>query len=310
MLITLPFVLFILNFYPLMRPRSEIKLPFLFLSLLFSLINIYSQNAAHALYSSEHMPLDVKFCFSVRAYIFYITKTLFPFNLAPLYIVREEIIEILSFRYLGSLAMFLAITIGCFIFQRKTRLFSALWLFYILTLLPVNSIFQIGNHFAADRYTYLPGIAPVFLLGLAGAQLYVTGFNTGAKRILAKRAILLVPFVFIVILNASLLPRQIDVWKNSINLWNREIELYPDIIALPYKNRGVAYLDAGKYDKAARDFTKALGMRDHDPALYLNRAIAYIKSGSRDRALEDIKSAATLGSKDAVRYLKENNISW
>ncbi len=256
------------------------------------------------------MPLDVKFCFSVRAYIFYITKTLFPFNLAPLYIVREEIIEILSFRYLGSLAMFLAITIGCFIFQRKTRLFSALWLFYILTLLPVNSIFQIGNHFAADRYTYLPGIAPVFLLGLAGAQLYVTGFNTGAKRILAKRAILLVPFVFIVILNASLLPRQIDVWKNSINLWNREIELYPDIIALPYKNRGVAYLDAGKYDKAARDFTKALGMRDHDPALYLNRAIAYIKSGSRDRALEDIKSAATLGSKDAVRYLKENNISW
>lgn len=319
MLMTLPVVLLLIDIYPLGRLRvskgtSEWKaallekVPFFILAGASSIVTYMSQSFAAAIYPLERFPLVLRFWVSIRAYMFYLYKTLNPSRLSCLYLVKSPIV-MASLPYVGSLVLFVLITAACLLLYRKAKWPLLIWGFYVVTLLPVIGIVQVGNQFAADRYTYFPGLGLALLFGLALGAAY-RKLVPPSK--LVSRGAVLTGAVGIAVLgmNLVLLQAQIPVWKNSLSLWNQAIERSPRIIETPFKNRGAAYFESGDFQRAIEDFTTAIGLNPSDDTLFANRAQAWQRSGDSHRAQADFVTAARMGNSLAQKYLLSQGIHW
>src|SRR5262245_12705628 len=164
MAITLPIVLVILDFYPFRRFETEKakqilfeKLPFILLTICASIVAIYTQNAVGALEGTGQGPIIGRVITAARGYMFYLIKIALPFNLAPYY-PRPSTIVLLDVATIFTVMAVMTITYFAISCYKRTALFSAVWFYYVVTLLPVIGIVQVGAQAAADRYTYLPSI--------------------------------------------------------------------------------------------------------------------------------------------------------
>ncbi len=301
MAVMFPVVLLILDWYPFARfkERGKIsvlmeKLPFFVLSLGSAIITILAQRFGGALKSTMMFPLPARILVGLKAPIDYLAKMIYPVNLSPYYPHPhpEQTVLLFSYKYLIPLCLMAGITTACVILLKKQKVWSAVWGYYLVTLLPVLGILQVGSQAVADRYTYLPSIGPFLLIGLGAAMItdrrYLSGrFNSASRLTCLFIAVLL----FGVLSYATVM--QIRVWKNPETLWNRVISIYPDV-SLAYNNRGVYYRNTGQYDKAVSDFTKGLSITPGKLLLYTNRARTYSKLGRFEDALNDTEEAIRL----------------
>ncbi len=159
-----------------------------------------------------------------------------------------------------------------------------------MTLLPVIGIVQISSHLAADRYTYLPSLAPFMLVGIGAASLTASA-DMRRKAVIASAVVLFGLLAF-----AS--NRQIHVWKDSVTLWSRVIEKYP-YVYLAYNNRAVAHTQQGRYPEAISDLEKSIGMAPDFIPAYINLADAHKKTGRNDLAADVYTSALMADAKNA-----------
>ena len=292
MAVSLPLVLLILDYYPLRRYESRYKrlilekIPFFAGSVLFSLITIW----AHVSYGGgiktlESFPLTTRLFMAVRTMVFYLLKMILPFNIAPYY-PYPKVIRTFELEYLGAFAL-IAIIVWSL---KKRRLYFTVWLYYIVTLIPVIGILQVGTQAAADRYTYLPSLGPFLLLGLsAGAAFEMCSGRSRAAFILS---------LFIVtglLMNKTV--TQIAMWKDSITLWSSEIRLFPNTAEIAYNNRGSAYDNKGKTLEAIKDYTKAIEIKPGFAEAYLNRGTDYFSLGYYSQAIEDFNTSIKLNPK-------------
>ncbi len=287
MAVTLPVVLLILDLYPLKRSGRNIwmdKAPFIILALMASLTAVWAQEAGGALRSIERFPLAVRLFVAVNSCVFYLVKTLFPFNLAPFYPYPKEIV-IFTPEYLGPLAAFLFISSLSIILVRRNILFASVWFYYIVTLLPVIGIVQVGNQAAADRYTYIPGIGPFLLVGVFLGRQF-----EGSKK---HKAIISILLAFLVLLLGFKTVRQIHIWRDSITFWSYEIRHYPDV-SLAYFNRGETYLSLGRYREAINDFGEVIRLVPEDADAHLRRGEAFLKTGDMQSAFKDYRVAGDI----------------
>ncbi len=333
MTVTMPLVLLILDYYPLgrvgkdswRRPLLE-KLPFFCISIAAGLITVWSQESA--LVPQDLLPLGGRIHVAARAYVFYIYKTLLPANLAPLYpIDLSASIDLLFAMYLIALS---AITALVFYFRKWSNTYISAWAYFVITLIPVVGLLQVGGQAAADRYTYLPGIS-LAMLAAAGAGWIVKRKRKAFPAVLAAVAVLSALLSFLTF-------RQAAVWKNSFALWDHQIGLYPDnprghimrgtayalkgnydqaIIDLSkgieldpfydlevYSTRGNAFVNAGRFEEGIADFTHALYLRDGDKTAYKARGTAYAVAGQYANALKDFLKAAKLDPSDASTHIE------
>lgn len=297
--VTLPIVLLILDCYPLNRLEKKgglkgaviEKLPFLLLSVLTSVVTIWASHLGGALWTSGQLPIIAHIFIVVRAYIFYLSKMMMPLNLAPLY-PHPVKINFLSSEYIGSMSLFLAISLLSF---KKNRLFSAVWLYYIVTLIPVIGVVQAGEQAVADRYSYLPSLGPFLLAGLGIGALFERGL---------KKRMHLAAIVALFILGGILTSRtlnQISIWRDSISLWSNEIKFFPDL-DLPYDNRGNAYAVSGNYQQAIIDYTRAIALNPRYAGTYANRGTVYRNMGKYQQALSDYSRAIELEPENTMAY--------
>ncbi len=296
MAVTLPVVLLILDYYPLKKRVFSIKTlaektPYFILSFGASLGALLSQSSGGAISSFEVFSTSKRLVLhlfnALYGYAFYIVKTLWPVRLAPLYPYTANP-EILSFKYIGAAVLVIAITIVTIYYRKRTRLYIALWAYFIISLLPVIGIVQIGAQAAADRYTYLPSLALALPLGL------IAGWAFASKRGKGGRVAAATVTAVILVILALLSINQTAVWKDSLTLWNHELALYPNTVAGPYNNRGYAYRTLGKYDESIKDFTRALEIDPYYRGAYNNRAYSLQMLGDYDHAVSDFSRAIRL----------------
>jgi len=296
MAITLPLVLLILDFYPLSRKdvgrALYEKVPFFVLSLASMFLTVWAQAKGRALLT--HYPLAERLAVAVRAYVFYIYKTILPVNLIPYY---PRPLHPFDFVFYLSLAAFIAVTVWCLVTlgPGRKKLYTAVWLYYLVTLLPVVGIVQAGYQMAANRYMYIPSIGPFILLGS-----FVGYFSS---RLAENRVIITVSVVAALVLGL-LTFRQERFWKDSVSLWTRELKYKP--VTLAYTGRGYAYYQEGKYNEAIEDYTVVIdgtkGRRTGDIELdevYNKRGLAYEKMGELKPAISDFNDAVKLNPKNA-----------
>jgi len=172
MVVTLPFVLLLLDYWPLNRLQNQPsnakitsqtktdflglvreKIPFFILVEMSCVATFYAQNQAGAMVSLDSIPFIARFANAVLSYATYMGKMIWPSNLAVIYMYPEMV----SWWQAAAAGLALAsIFSAAFIFIKKKPYFAVGWLWFAGTLVPVIGLVQVGSQSMADRYTYIP----------------------------------------------------------------------------------------------------------------------------------------------------------
>lgn len=308
MAVSLPIVLLILDFYPFRRfkieagPRNILgvlleKLPFLLSALLLSILILLPHPSADKILTQESF--TERIFLAAHSYIFYLAKILLPFNLAHLYPSLPSL-NYLNLEYTASLLLFFAITFFSVWSLKRNKLFAAVWLYYVATLMPVIGINKIATFAAANRYTYLPSLGLFLLVGLG---------ITAIVKECSKRQYqaFIITDLFLILALSGVTIKQIALWKDSITLWSNEIKIFPGV-ALSYYNRGLGYDSLGAYQEAIRDFSKAIEINHNHSAAYNNRGVDYGVMGNYRQALNDFEKVIEFDPKNVTVYNNRGNV--
>jgi tetratricopeptide (TPR) repeat protein len=240
-----------------------------------------------------------------KALINYLSNMIFPWTLSPFYPYPQDP-SFFSPEYLFPIAFTIGFTVFCIAIAKKERLWPAVWAYYIITLLPVIGIVQVGIQAMADRYAYLPSLAPFLLVGLAVTWLAgkVSAIKKGVigPRLFAAAAVILLlgPATYLTV-------KQITVWKDDFVLWNYIIERAPERVYFAYMNRGIVYSQMEQFDKAIDDYNIAAALNQSDSQIFVNRGQAYLALGRIQPAIRDFNKACELGDSfgcAAPQYIK------
>jgi Tfp pilus assembly protein PilF len=235
----------------------------------------------------EFIPLSARILVAVKSLIAYLWKMVVPLNLTPFYPYPRQV-PLVSLEYIVSVVLVLGITATCIFIARKRQLWLSVWSYYVVTLLPVIGIVQVGSQAMADRYTYLPSLGPFLTIGLLASWVSVRVDGLKAVRI-ASIAVTIFIFTVVTVLTIE----QIGIWKDSFSLWNFVIEKEADV-PLAYNSRGVAYNRIGLVDKAFQDFNKTIALNPSYYEAYFNRGIVFEKMGQLDKAMQEYDKAIGL----------------
>lgn len=302
MVVTLPVVLLILDYYPFKRLELKNaktmlleKLPFFSLSFLTALATLWAHKTSGALPTLEIFPLTMRILSAMYAYIFYLAKMILPISLAPFY-PYPEWMELFTFKYIAAYVFFLFIILIAIWSIRKHKLFSAVLLYYFIILIPVIGIVQVGKQMAADRYTYLPSLGPFLLIGL-GLGCF---FERSSRNI---RLAVIAVIILISAIQANKTLKQIAIWHDSVTFWSHEINLFPTASPVPYNNRGLAFASIGEQRAAINDFSTAIEIDPGHIIAYKNRGVAYNNVGDYEEAIKDFDKAIKAQPDDAWVYV-------
>ncbi len=297
MAVSLPIVLLILDWYPFNRISSIKsflsafleKLPLIVLSLVSSALTVLAQKAGGAIRTFEVIPLSTRLLVAAESLLSYLWKMILPVNLIPYYPYPKNI-SLFSAEYLLSVVLVSGITAACIVMVKKQKLWLAVWGYYVITLLPVIGIVQVGDQAMADRYTYLPSISPFLIAGLGAAWCFQK-----AEALKANIKMLGIFFaVFLFISMSYFTIKQISIWKDSIVLLSYVIEKGPGNLSFVFMNRGLTFIGMGRPDKALEDYDKAISIDPSDFKLFSNRGELFMQLGQLDKAALDLDKAMSL----------------
>ncbi len=299
MLITLPFVLILIDYWPLNRfdlKRSVLeKIPF-FLVLIPGLGTTFlTQKKIKAIASAELFPLPERIANAVISYLAYFGKMLLPVNQAIPYPARTVVSPTDTFLCAIALLSMSAIAWG----TRKRYPYVLIgWLWYLGMLVPVIGIVQIGSQSMADRYTYLPQVGLTFAIVWLAATLV-----RQRERLIAVAAIA-ISALTIRALN------QTTYWKDSETLFRHSLAT-SERNHLAHTNLGLALLDQKRFDEAEAEFRAALAISPNDE-LARNCLATVLKAAGNTMASEqELRGtiAKNPNSVDAYRALGRQLLS-
>ena len=257
MLVTLPFALLLLDYWPLARmnpakakgtPFGRLileKIPFLLLSAALCVVTYRLQEHGGSVLNVDNLPLGDRLGNALVSYARYIEKMFWPQGLAGLYVKTAA----WPLWEVALAALFLAAVSAAVIAQRRRRPYLAAgWFWYLGTLVPVIGLVQVGMQTMADRYTYVPLIGLFVMVAWGGAELAAAGKS---PRIAAGAAAALLAAC------ALVTRRQITYWHDSESLFKRMIDATPANYMAHY-NLGNLYERALRTNDAVAQFTAAL----------------------------------------------------
>ncbi|MBF0505363.1 MAG: tetratricopeptide repeat protein [Nitrospirae bacterium] len=297
MAVTLPGVFLILDCCPFNRIRSMKtflsalleKLPLIALSIISSVLTVLAQKAGGALQTFEIIPLSPRMLVAAESLLSYLWKMVLPVNLIPYYPYPRNI-SLFSAEYFLSVILVSGITAACIVMMKKQRLWLAVWGYYVLTLLPVLGIVQVGGQAMADRYTYLPSLGPFIVAGLLAAWLWKKSYlrkGAGAGLVIAAAILIAGPLSFLTY-------KQIAVWKNSLNLWSYIAGKEPEDAPLAHYNLGIVYRHLNMPDKAIEQYLTAIRLRPGYAEAHNNLGFVYKSLNMPDKAEEEFLTAVSL----------------
>jgi hypothetical protein len=254
MAVTLPFILLILDWYLFKRIQSlktfwtasTEKFPFLVLTLISSILTIMAQEAGGAIQAVEDIPLASRIIVAAKSLVAYLVKMMLPLNLVPYYPYPENV-SLFSLEYILPIIIVITITATCIAVMRKQKLWISVWSYYVITLMPVLGIVQVGAQSMADRYAYLPSLGPLLVIGFIAAKVYEKTSALNQWKVMLRMASFLIAMTMLISISYATI-KQIGIWKNSIVFWNYVIAKEPSRIPLAYNNLGHAYLDNGQFE--------------------------------------------------------------
>jgi protein O-mannosyl-transferase len=294
MLVTWPFVMLLLDYWPLGRwqsAKSEAqekklrklileKIPLLILVAASVVITLIAQSRGGAVRTLAHEPLALRLSNTLVSYAKYLLLTFWPNDLAVYYPLAPNGIP--AWQIVGAAFLLIGITAFCFL-QRNIRPYLIVgWLWFLGTLVPVIGLVQVGGQTMADRYFYIPsiGLFVALVFGLADivkswrvAPSLCGGISAAALLILA-----------------TLTNAQIRRWHDSFTLFEHTLSVTPPNLHIEY-TLGMALGASSRYDEAAAHFQKALQIDPHFYDGLVGMGVSRTLQGRMPEAIEYFQAA-------------------
>jgi tetratricopeptide (TPR) repeat protein len=285
--VTLPFVLLLLDYWPLNRfeqPRKLLglileKTPLLALAAGACAMTVLAEGKAIATLATVSMPLRLGN--ALVSYAVYLRQMVWPGGLAVFYPQLKKGYPVWTIAF--SFLLLALITGGVLAFRRKRRWLLAGWLWYLGMLTPMIGIVQVGEFAHADRMTYLPQIGIYVALTWLVAE---WGAKWQAGRVALGGLMTAVLAVFMVYAW-----KQTTYWKDGETLWKHTLACTTDNDADAHFNLGVALDQKGKEDEAIVHYQRALELKPGHAGLLNNLANILMHKGKVDEAIVDYQKA-------------------
>ena len=288
MAVTLPFVLLLLDVWPLYRFNLTSlknglrlllleKLPFLALSLTASSITYFAQKAGGAV---SPVGFTIRWMNAVEAYPRYISKMLWPMDLSIVYPYRQDWPWT---AVAGAALLLLAVSILTIRFLRQTPWFFTGWFWFLGTMIPVIGLVQVGAASMADRYTYIPEIGLAIVI--AWAVEISLAHQTTAKKFVAPAA----AASLVACLSVSVI--QISYWRDSVSLFLHAIAVTQNNYVAD-NALGKAFERSGQPEKALMLYEEAVRIEPGYSVSQFNLATELMAFDQRDAALPHFQAAA------------------
>jgi len=277
MVVTLPFVLLLLDVWPLRRPlRSApwVKIPLLGLAAAGAAVTYLVQRGSGAVREVGQFPLGLRVENAVVSYATYIVKMFWPARLAVFYPYPHE----LPVWEIALAALLLAGISIVVLRERRSRPYLAVgWLWYLGTLVPVIGFIQVGAQARADRYTYLPmvGLGLMLAWGLPEVLKGKVALSAGILACLAC---------------AALCEAQIQYWRNSETLFRHALDVTSSNY-LAHHNLGVALAGEGRFPEAIQQYQAALQIEPNAANVQTDYGNALAGSGRAPEAIAHYDAA-------------------
>jgi len=304
MVVTLPFVLLLIDWWPLGRIRGFTplsaalprrhgklpqlsparivieKLPLVALSTISAAVTFIVQAGSGSVATLGGYPVTIRLMNAVVSYVRYIGKTLSPGHLAVIYPFNAERLTIP--KTVGALLVIAVITAAVARQGKKRPYLPVGWFWYLGTLVPVIGIVQVGSQSFADRYTYLP-LTGLFIA--AGWGLFDwAGRNTVRQRISAAAVSILC------VLLTVMTVRQTRYWHDSGTLFAYALRVTENN-AMAHNNLASYYIDNGRFDDARPHLERAVRLQPQFTEARVNLGVVLIAAGEYPRAVETLEKA-------------------
>lgn len=335
MVVTLPAIMILLDFWPLRRFEShknniliwqlKEKSTFFVLAAVFSIITFYARYD----FPTQEISFVSRIASAPVSFMTYLVKSFWPHNLAVFYPFSGQI-PTWQFFLATLLIIFISVTV-IILSKRLPYLFVG-WFWYAITILPVIGVFYVSTRVMSDNYTYVP------LIGITMGMAWGVPALFSNKQI---RKMILYPTAIIILFLFSFLAwKQCGYWKNNFELWhhaclvtkdnylaynnlaselakkgrmedaidfyNKAIDVRPDL-HLSYNGRGLAYDALCQYKHAVEDYNDALRLKPDYAEAYYNRGNAYDFLGQYQQAIDDYHSAIRLKPDYVQAYNNRGN---
>jgi len=283
MLVTLPILLLLFDYWPFSRLNSKFsilnsiieKIPFLALSVIISIITFSIQKDVGIVQDLAAYSLSSRIENSLVAYMNYIYKLFAPVNLAIFYPFPPTGWS--SLRAGGAFLLLLCITILVLWLARKRPWLAVGWFWFVISLIPVIGLVQVGLQTWADRYTYL-SYTGLFIIIAWGVPQLLPEFRY-KKQFLASSAVLLL------LVLAILTSIQAGYWQNNITLYQHATKAVKNNW-WAHRSLGQEYAKQGKLDQAQEQFAAALAIFPDNGDIKIDLAETLVKLGKYDQAIE------------------------
>jgi tetratricopeptide (TPR) repeat protein len=314
MAVTLPLILLLLDMYPLQRIAFSNgaegnlrvvleKVPFCIVSFISAILTVLAQQAVMAFKSLESLSLELRIANAFHAPLFYLAKMIWPVRLVPFYPFPKEFSSLDNAYYGISGVLFLLVTGVCiWLWRRGHYLFFTAWAYYLITLLPVAGIVQVGSQAAADRYTYLPSVSIFILAGIGVAEMLA---GTGLRKNVMRMGAVIIALIFIIF--GQLTVKQMRIWRDSETLWNHVIRNFPGRVHFAHNNLGAAYVKKGLFDEAFEEYKKAIAISPTYAEAHTNLGNAYTRRGEYDKAIAEHENALAANPRLMSAYYNLGN---
>ncbi|MEJ2430175.1 MAG: tetratricopeptide repeat protein [Deltaproteobacteria bacterium] len=303
MLVTLPFVLLLLDYWPLGRfqvgqspdgpevtvqgsiksgqPMSSVlslvweKIPLFALVAVSSVVTFLAEKSGGALAHSESWPISIRIANGLLSYVKYMGKMIWPHNLAIFYPHPGHSLPMWKAAGAGFLLLCISILV-----VRGARRYPYLlvgWLWYIGTLVPVIGFVQVGSQAMADRFTYIPLIGLFIIIGWGVPEIVPRWPHRNLSLATLSTTVLL----FLTVLTW----KQVQYWQNGISLFEHTLEVTSNNWLCNY-NLGTALDKQGRTDDAIKHYQEALRIKPDYAEAHNNLGIALDKQGRIDDAIK------------------------
>jgi protein O-mannosyl-transferase len=278
MLVTVPIILLLIDYWPLNRFRESSavnlvaeKIPLLLLSAGSAVATLIAQRGG--IVQIGHLPLTWRAANAVSVYLIYIWQMIWPENLALIY---PHPGRLPFWETASASALLVLVTAGVFILRKRQPYLITGWLWYLIMLLPVIGLIQVGSQAHADRYTYLPQI---------GLYLAVTwGIVDLSRSFRYRREVFAVAAPLVIAVLAWRAWIQTGYWHDTERLWNRTFAVTKQN-DIAHFNMGEFLLKSHRLDEAIAQFEIVLASHPDQPDANFQLGSAFMEKGELDLAI-------------------------
>lgn len=302
MVVTLPFALLLLDYWPLKRVTAsrgsqfyswlglvKEKLPLFILTVSSMIVTVTAQRGYGAVVALERFSLKDRVANSIVGYVGYLRDLLWPSRLAAFYPFQQH-----SAAYVAICALIMLGLTMFAVLQRRRRPYILFgWAWYVGTLIPVIGLVQVGDQARADRYMYIPAI------GLFITAAWIV--HELASRWAFHKIVLSTLATIVVGACAMISLRQVSYWKDNVSLFTRAT----NVTTRNYRAEallGAAYSASGRDLEAIEHYRTSLAIWNGNAEVHANLGTSLSEIGKSDEALRELKEAVRQKPGNAVYH--------